>query len=136
MDDDNFRKAQYSKLQRALEDKGGMIRSTLPPAVMARYSMDKDDEKAKFLFLAEFVHDPTWAQLTLTEQHYKDASNTDEDKKSWKTVGQEADHYKISIEDAANVVKNKPSMPNPDAPDNERLTLFKVFFEKTDTDRV
>jgi len=62
--DPKARKAAYSKLGRALY-KNGKVRDNVPPKVLARYNLVKNDERKKFNFLTEFMLDPSWGRMTL-----------------------------------------------------------------------
>ena len=71
--DDSARMAAYSKLARKV-DKGSMS-----PEVMSRYNLEKNDEKKKFIFLSEFMTDPSFATMTVQEHHFKNDENASHD---------------------------------------------------------
>ena len=131
---DAARKAAYAKLGRALKGPDGKDRLGVPPAVLARFTAEKNDERKKFVFLAEFMMDPTWASITLTEEHYKACENKIVDRMNWKTINQIAAHYNCDEEAAKELCKDRPSMPNPDAPTNPFFTLYRIFGGKEEND--
>ena len=62
------RKAAYAKLGRAMQDRNGIARPSLPPDVLSRWTYEKTDEKKKFAFLCEYMLDPSWGTMTVRLQ--------------------------------------------------------------------
>ena len=60
--DPDARQAAYSKLGRRI------AKSTVPAKVMTRYNLEKADEKTKFIFLCEFMTDPSFASMTIQDK--------------------------------------------------------------------
>ena len=63
----------------------------------------------------------------MQECHYSKDDNQNLDKTSSMTVGQVAHFYQITIEKAKELVKGKPSSPNPDAPEDPEMILYDMF---------
>ena len=70
------RKLGYSKLFRAMGDPATAYKSprkNLDPNILARYALEKNDEKKKFILLAEYLYDPSMANLTIKQVHREEA---------------------------------------------------------------
>ena len=76
-------KAAFSKLGRRMEPET-LARKPVPPEVLQRYSTDKKDERRKFIFVAEFMADPSFGKLILKESHYRMAEKITAEDKGWK----------------------------------------------------
>lgn len=70
MGDPESRKRAYSSMNRALSN------PATPPPVLARWAMEKHSQVLKQNFLREFISDPSWGSLRLTEEHHRVAENT------------------------------------------------------------
>ena len=107
----------------------------MPPEVLQRYSTEKKDERKQFIFVTEFMRDPSFGKMLLRESHYKKDEDISSKDKGWKTINQVADHDKVSVQKAQQLVEGKEKAPNPDFPDDEEMVLYKVFLGEVESNK-
>ena len=71
--------------------------------------------------------DPTWASMTLAEEHFRSEEQKKLDLKHYRTRSQIMNEYFCTHEQACAYTVGKESMPHPDHPNDEFFRLFKVF---------
>ena len=55
----------------------------IPPAALARYTTDRADPCLMFRMLQEWVQDPSWGSVTITEEHRRTLASKNLDSNSW-----------------------------------------------------
>ncbi len=48
-----------------------LAKESVPAGVLARWAEDRRSQNTKFLFLKEWVADPSWGKVTLSEEHLR-----------------------------------------------------------------
>lgn len=121
-----LRNKLYAALGRWLE------KPDVPPPVLARWAEDQNSASAKFLFLKEFVADPTWGQMKVLQRHEMSKDSYQHAEMMWATRLQVELQYKAHKSEANKAYVDKmlrkaQQKPHPEFPKDKQMMLYRVM---------